>query len=69
MGVGKQLQRHRKQNPLESGTIEGDSPVSESESPAYYRRSRVARSSWNSVRSWGDHPPRLSTTRQPIVDK
>ena len=32
-GAGKQLQRHRKQNPLESGTIEGDSPVCKSESP------------------------------------
>jgi hypothetical protein len=48
-GAGKQLQRHRKQNGLESPTIEGDSPVCESESPAFYRRSRVARSSWNSV--------------------
>jgi hypothetical protein len=34
VGAGKQLQRHRKRNPLESGTIEGDSPVRESESPA-----------------------------------
>jgi len=33
-GAGKQLQRHRQQNPLESGTIEGDSPVRQSESPA-----------------------------------
>ena len=48
-GAGKQLQRHRQQNLLESGTIEGDSPVCESESPAFCRRSRVARSSWNSV--------------------
>ena len=31
--VGKELQRHRKQNPLESGTAEGDSPVCKSESP------------------------------------
>jgi hypothetical protein len=29
----KELQRHRKRNPLESGTTEGDSPVRESESP------------------------------------
>ena len=34
MGAGKQLQRHRKQNGLESPTIEGDSPVRKSESPA-----------------------------------
>jgi hypothetical protein len=33
----------------------------------YCQCTRVARSSWNSVWSWGDHPPRLSTTRQPIV--
>ncbi len=33
-GAGKQLQRHRQQNPLESGTIEGDSPVCQSDSPA-----------------------------------
>ncbi len=34
MGAGKQLQRHRKRNGLESPTIEGDSPVRERESPA-----------------------------------
>ena len=34
VGAGKQLQRHRQRNPLESGTIEGDSPVRQSESPA-----------------------------------
>jgi len=33
VGTDKELQRHRKQNPLESGTIEGDSPVCECESP------------------------------------
>ena len=33
-GAGKQLQRHRKQNGLESPTTEGESPVCESESPA-----------------------------------
>ncbi len=32
-GAGKQLQRHRKQNGLESPTTEGDSPVCQSESP------------------------------------
>ncbi len=32
-GIGKELQRHRKLNPLESGTVEGDSPVCKSESP------------------------------------
>ena len=34
VGAGKQLQRHRKLNGLESPTTEGDSPVCESESPA-----------------------------------
>ncbi len=29
MGTDKELQRHRKQNGLESPTIEGDSPVRE----------------------------------------
>ena len=33
VGAGKELQRHRQQNPLESGTIEGESPVCKSESP------------------------------------
>ena len=32
-GVDKELQRHRKQNVLERTTIEGESPVCESESP------------------------------------
>jgi hypothetical protein len=32
-GAGKELQRHRQQNPLESGTVEGESPVCESEGP------------------------------------
>ena len=32
-GVDKELQRHRQQNSLESGTIEGDSPVCDGESP------------------------------------
>ena len=33
-GTDKELQRHRKQNGLESPTTEGDSPVCESESHA-----------------------------------
>jgi len=32
----RQLQRHRKQNGLESPTIDGDSPVCKSESPALF---------------------------------
>ena len=31
--IGKELQRHRKRNRLESRTIEGDSPVCKSECP------------------------------------
>jgi hypothetical protein len=31
--IGKELQRHRKQNRLESRTAEGDSPVCKSERP------------------------------------
>ena len=32
-GAGKELQRHRKRNGLESPAVEGDSPVRERESP------------------------------------
>ncbi len=34
MGADKELQRHRKQNGLESPTIEGDSPVCKSDGSA-----------------------------------
>jgi hypothetical protein len=34
VGAGKQLQKHRQLNLLEIGTVEGDSPVGESESSA-----------------------------------
>ncbi len=33
MGTDKELQRHRKQNGLESPIIEGDNPVCDCESP------------------------------------
>ena len=44
-------------------------PYAKAKALRYCRCSRVARSSWNSVRSWGAHSPRLSTTRRPIVKK
>jgi hypothetical protein len=33
VGADKELQRYRKQNPLESGAIAGDSPVCQCENP------------------------------------
>jgi hypothetical protein len=47
---------------------EGNSPVDERRLTSL-QPSRVARSPWNSVRIWGDHPLRLSTPWRPIVNQ
>ena len=53
---------------LERLIIEGDNPVGENiQSPLI--RTRVRRDTRNPVGIWGDHPPRLNTPEQPIVNK
>ena len=52
---------------LERPTLEGESPVGELRHAWNGKDSRVPPDTWNPVGSWGDHPPRLNTSRSPIV--
>ena len=46
----------------------GDSPVGE-RVRTVLRKREVERDTWNPVRRWGDHPPRLNTRDRPIVNQ
>ena len=54
---------------LERPATEGESPVGEWREVRNGRNSQVPSDTWNLMGIWGDHPPRLNTSRKPIVNQ